>query len=622
MIDRFIRKRGKNHNEMLFELNQTQARLEQRAKQADASSDADFVVAVADEIFASLRDLLPRAEDPAVSGALVDRTRWIVLLASKLPRPPWQHIAMCGLLYAGSHTLNLDRATLKLQNADWSEEQRQEFLEIVLSMMSSGRSVLSITAYSWHRFGVPGLIGQLLETGSGTLFGTDQHVTIIKSVTSDPREQEKLARSHFKHLRKLRREDLPANHFLSTVEANALNEKYFVRQIAAVRALPAHVRLLAADLKNCTPQMAAITTGRDVIYLVITFRGSCAIRYTSDHTSAGKTLSIEIESLTSKQSRRWINDAANAYKQFNEKLIDERSLSRTVQRILTAIGDHVLTPILESWPDLKRFTIIPSEGAAALPLFSALIDGTPACTAYDFTVSPSARALYSAAQFAAAAPTSALVAADPSEGDLEIPFTTVEAARIAQLYDANVVGPRRSTSPQSSRGRSLRMIDADTTSSLPDMQPLAAWRELDAGIGRPVVHFACHGQVTDFPDPDARLLIGDGVSLGDFMGESARPISPGGVVVLSACSVGGIAAAAPSELIGFPTVMLGAGVRNLIAPMWPVLDGDPTVELMVDFHRFLRAGVQPNIALGNAVRAAIEAGAPCSVWGVYSSFGC
>lgn len=156
MIDRFIRKRGKNHNEMLFELNQTQARLEQRAKQADASSDADFVVAVADEIFASLRDLLPRAEDPAVSGALVDRTRWIVLLASKLPRPPWQHIAMCGLLYAGSHTLNLDRATLKLQNADWSEEQRQEFLEIVLSMMSSGRSVLSITAYSWHRFGVPG----------------------------------------------------------------------------------------------------------------------------------------------------------------------------------------------------------------------------------------------------------------------------------------------------------------------------------------------------------------------------------------------------------------------------------------------------------------------------------
>lgn len=601
-------------------LTQEHARLEARVKEAVASSDPDLVVDVANEVFASLRDIVPYAQKPHVTGAIVDRTRWFVVLASQLPQVPWQHLAVCGALYSGAYTLNLDVARSKLENSDWSEQRKREFTGIIFSLMASGRGVLPVTAYSWHRYGVPGLIGSILETGAGTLFDTDQHLTGLRSVTSDLGKQAKLARSHERYLRKLKQEDLPLTHFLPAEDANALNEKYLARQIQKVVALPADLRLVGADVKNVTTQLAAITADRDVIYLVITLRGSCAVRYPCDPERAAQASSIEIDSLSSEQVHRWLDDAAHAYSQFQNKAIDEHSLSRSIRRILTAIGDHVLMPVLEGWPDLQRFTLIPSESAGLLPLFSAIVDGKPACASYDFTVCPSARAMYTAASFAPAAPTSALVAADPSEGDTYIQYTADEARLIAELYGTEVVGPSCAEQAEASRGRSLRAVS--DTPDLPYAQQLSAWPDLDAGVLRPVVHFACHGVLTDFPDPDARLLLGEGISLHDFTGSNARPISPGGVVVLSACSVGGVAAAAPNELIGFPTVLLGAGVRNVIAPQWPVVDSPATVDLMVNFHEGLRSGLAPNTALANAISVSSDAGSSCAVWGVFGSYGC
>ncbi|BBZ09599.1 hypothetical protein MDOR_37680 [Mycolicibacterium doricum] len=75
------------------------------------------------------------------------------------------------------------------------------------------------------------------------------------------------------------------------------------------------------------------------------------------------------------------------------------------------------------------------------------------------------------------------------------------------------------------------------------------------------------------------------------------------------------------ELIGFPAVLLGSGVRSVLAPVWPVLDNTDTVDFVVGLHRCMRAGVAPATALSQAIGEVCNAGVPAAVWGVFAAYG-
>ena len=64
----------------------------------------------------------------------------------------------------------------------------------------------------------------------------------------------------------------------------------------------------------------------------------------------------------------------------------------------------------------------------------------------------------------------------------------------------------------------------------------------------------------------------------------------------------------PWHLRVFPgSVLLGAGVRTVIAPTWPVLDSAATTALMVALHRNLLDGMAANQALAAAIRQSAQA---------------
>lgn len=593
--------------------------LEPLVKQAGSSTDPVFIAEVCQLVKRSLGELMPHHDVPMVQGHLVDQLRWFILLSARLSDPPWLEIASIGVGYSAFHAGVLDRGMRRLQHPGWTDTQRREQIDDAHGLMEAGRSVVDVAAYAWHRCGQPALAGQLVESLAGSLFDSERSVTGIRAASVDRAQQEELSRQHTEYVENFPSEDLPVARELSLDEADTLYETYFREQIDRVFALPRHLHLTAAHLLNCAPQLAAIESGRDVVYLIATSHGSTAIRYRSDRGRAAETVSIEINALTTVQTSEWIADLKKVYALYRERLINGEHLDRVLRRILDAVGTQVMAPLFAAWPDMERFALVPVGTVSALPLYTALVDGKTACVVRDFTIAPSARTLHASAMFAAQRLGSALVVADPSEGEDYLKHTVTESDGVAALYGVPVVGPRRTPPPASDPSdtpvRALRALQRQ-----PSTGSNTLWRELDAGITRSVVHFSCHGFVSDFPSPNAYLLVGQGISLTDFLG-GGRLISPGGVVVLSACSVGGVVESIPSELIGFPAVLLGAGVRTVLAPIWPVLDNADTVEFVVGLHGHMRMGLPPATALARAVGEAFDAGASSAVWGVFAAYG-
>jgi hypothetical protein len=555
-----------------------------------------------------------------VSAVLTDEVRWYILMTLPLPEPSWADIAVFGQLYSGLYNEGLEKVVAQLGQPGCSEERRRELGDAAYASMTSAHSIVDVATYAWHRIGHAAMAGQMIENLAGTTFDTNRFMTAARAATPDPAEQNKIAREHLRLVQKLDT-DLPLAAQMSIADATKLYEDYFEAQIQRVLALPRHFRLLAANQLNCASQVAAIESGRDVVYFATSFHGSSAIRYRSDRQRAASTESIELRSVTLNKTSTWIADAKKIYELYQQRTANRANLEVVLSRTLSAVGEQVMKPIFEAWPDLDHFSLVPVGTAAPLPFYSALVDGRPACSLRNFTISPSARSLHVSTLFAAQPIGTALVAADPADGRDYLPNAVVEAARVAELYDTNVVGPNRKTPPFGPIEQPPVRAPYLPTPPLRRLAPdLAA--ALDAGMTRSVAHFSCHGLVADFPDLNAYLFIGTGLSLNDFLGEHGRLISPGGVVVRSACSVGGVVDSVPSELIGFPAVLLGAGVRTVIGPVWPVLDSPETVDLVVALHTNLLSGMSATEALADAVRCSFESGAPSAVWGVFGAYGC
>jgi hypothetical protein len=597
-------------------------RLQPLVEQAEASDSAAFTVDVCGQVRQSIVELLlmQRHDDDLVSLVLTEQLRWYIGLYFYIPRPPWAEIAVFGQLYSGMYTEGLEQVVARLEQPGQTAEQRRKLLDDAYRSMTAGRSLVDFATYAWHRIGQPAMAGQMIENLAGTLFDTNRFMTAARAATPDPAEQNKIAREHHRLVQKLDT-DLPVATHLSTADATKLYGGYFEAQIQRVLTLPRHLRLLAANQLNCAPQIAAIESGRDVVYFAASLHGSAAIRYRSDRQRAASTESIELGSVTSNTTHDWIADAQKIYELYQQRTANRSNLEVVLGRTLRAVGEQVMKPIFEAWPDLDHFSLVPVGTAAPLPFYSALVDGRPACSVRNFTISPSARSLHVSTLFPAQPIGTALVAADPADGRDYLPNAVVEAARVAELYDTDVVGPDRTTpSSDPIEQPPVRAPFLPTPPLRPLAPELAA--ALDAGMTRSVAHFSCHGLVADFPDLNAYLFIGTGLSLNDFLGEHGRLISPGGVVVLSACSVGGVVDSVPSELIGFPAVLLGAGVRTVIGPVWPVLDSAETVDLVAALHTNMLSGMTATEALADAVRGSFESGAPSAVWGVFGAYGC
>lgn len=587
-------------------------------KEAGASRDSALTERIGRQIRQSILELMPAAGHPLVSGALVDQLRWFITLTARLPEPPWDDIAKLGLTYSAIYPAQLEKALAKARQPGRPEPQRQELSQLAYALMEAQRSVANIAAYAWHRIGTPAFAGQLIENLTGSLFAADRLTSSVRASTPDASGQAALAHRQQAFLERLPEEDLPVAQGLSAAEAESLYERYVTAQIARVLELPRHLRLLAAGQLNCAPNVAAIETGRDIVYFVPSFRGSAAIRYRSDPRRAAGTDSVELGSLTTHQVLDWIRTATKVYRRYQFGTVGDDRLGRALARSLVAMGDHILEPILDAWPDLERFALVPVGTSAALPLYGAIVRGRPACVERDFTLAPNATSLHAASLFPAQPVTSALVAADPSDGDDYLPNTLDEAAAVAALYRTPVVAPTAASRPGRPGRPAVRALTAPPPSQRPPDPQLRA--RLTDGMTRPVVHFSCHGTISDVPELNAHLHLGGGLALNDFLG-GGRPISPGGVVVLSACSVGGVVESVPTELFGFPAVLLGAGVRAVVAPTWPVLDTPETTTLMVALHRNLLAGMAPNRALADAIGASVRSGASCAVWGVFGVYG-
>lgn len=590
-----LAKRAREHHERLGPL----------AKEAGESTDARFVAKVCAEIKQSIAELLPDHTHDHIAGQLADEIRCYIMLSSRLPEPPWADVATLGVLYSSVYSNVLEQG--RSQGRD------------VTQLMEAGRSVSSIATYAHHRTGRPGFAGKMMEDLAGSVFDADRLLTVARSHTPNRAAQQRIADEQHIYLERFAREDIPVTDGMSEAETAQVHRQYFETQIARALALPRHLRLLAASMLNCAPQVAAVECGRDVVYLALSFRGTTAIRYRCDLDRAGETASVELDRVTSRHTVAWIDTLRRAYRLYGDRTINGEHLDTVISGLLQEIGTAVMAPLFQAWPDLDNFGLIPIGSAASLPLHGALVDGRPACMHRGFTIAPSALTLYAAAQFTAQPVGTALVAVDPSEGRGYLRNTVIEAARVASLYGTTVVGPARTPPPIQDPEPVARMLDDENQKRT--IQSNALWNEIGDSITRPVAHFACHGALADFPSPNAYLMLGDGgISLTDFLG-GGRLLSPGGVVVLSACSVGSVVASAPAELIGFPAVLLGAGVRTVIAPTWPVLDSHETIELMVTLHQSLLAGRPAAAALAASVRHSFESGASSAVWGVLAAFG-
>jgi CHAT domain-containing protein len=138
-----------------------------------------------------------------------------------------------------------------------------------------------------------------------------------------------------------------------------------------------------------------------------------------------------------------------------------------------------------------------------------------------------------------------------------------------------------------------------------------------------VIHIAAHA-VDNLRYPlFSRVVLSDGAGGSRELSaiEITRRLSlPGSLVVLASCSSIGTAAIVGEGSLGLGWAFLRAGAGAVLGSVWE-LDDQASADLFADFHRHLRAGLDPPRALRLAQLAAIERGVPASVWAALQVFG-
>jgi len=360
----------------------------------------------------------------------------------------------------------------------------------------------------------------------------------------------------------------------------------------------------------------ASSTGRSVIYLAAGAGAGTAIRLEAPRTGLPLCESIELPDFSLETVRAQIKALRDDLKDPRVRVRDE-----AVNRALDKVSESVWDPVIAAWPDLSetRVALVPIGESALLPLYTAPIDGVPACATTDLTIAPSGNALMLASLWPLPTEHHTFVAADPWSGPHAIRFAEQEAEKVAAIHG---VQPHimRSPGPPEPDGvpdgtEHVRGLDDLRQSTIADAVPDDA---LIPDLAQSnLIHIACHGE----PDPhrplQTALLLGRRLSLSTLL---ENDLKAGATVILSACDLASIGTEFAAEQLGFPAGLLAIGARSVIGPLWAVPDTAATVDLMIELHRDLR-DVAPSVALGQAIGRAAAAGVRPSVWAPFAHFG-
>jgi CHAT domain-containing protein len=132
-----------------------------------------------------------------------------------------------------------------------------------------------------------------------------------------------------------------------------------------------------------------------------------------------------------------------------------------------------------------------------------------------------------------------------------------------------------------------------------------------------LAHIAAHGVFRSDNPMFSTLQMSDGpLFVHEMDALSAVPET----VVLAACSSGRSGVLPGDELLGTAAVLMGAGVRTVIAPLIPIAD-DVSTQIANGLHTGLRSSQPPAAALAAMLRAAVTEHRPRLV-AALSSYTC
>jgi CHAT domain-containing protein len=230
----------------------------------------------------------------------------------------------------------------------------------------------------------------------------------------------------------------------------------------------------------------------------------------------------------------------------------------------------VLHPLSRLLAD-HRLVIVPSETLQSVP-WSAL----PSCRGRPVTVSPSAVLWLRATRRDRMSSGRTVVISGPG-----LPGATSEARAVATLYP---------------------------TAELIEGSAATAGTVLRAMQGADLVHLACHGRLRSDNPLFSSLSLGDGpLTVYDLEQQSAPPRH----IVLAGCNTAIAHTVAADEVIGAAAALLTAGTSTLVASVLAIPDL-AAVNLMTAYHKALRAGMSPSVALAE-VQGSVESEDPAVI---------
>lgn len=298
-----------------------------------------------------------------------------------------------------------------------------------------------------------------------------------------------------------------------------------------------------------------------IVYLITTVGGGFAFIATE-----AEVRSVELPGLTSAA----FGERFRAYMAAEDRSTSERRDVSELDLATEWLWTNVVSLLEESLVGIDAIVLIPVGTAVYLPWHAARATDDDGTTRYwsdscRITYAPSARVLGASVE---GHPGAVLAVGDPVGGKLRWSMRELEVA-------AAEPGSLVITGNEATPGRVFDLI-----------------RDYD------VVHFACHGKVNVAKPMYSALVLADS-SLLAVKHFARRRLEHLRLAVLSACDSAFPSMDLINEAVGFPAMLMSAGVGAVIGTLWPVADRS-TALLMERFYDNWRAGLPPAEALRSA----------------------
>jgi CHAT domain-containing protein len=355
----------------------------------------------------------------------------------------------------------------------------------------------------------------------------------------------------------------------SRAQTEALREARteFEAARAAIRATPGLDTFLAPpslqDVVHASETAA-------IVYLSASNRGghAMAVRH-------GRVQDIALPELDLRQlAQRW-QAFSEAYAL---RSADRQAWRRQLDETTQWLWDAAMGPVLDQLDGEDRAAIVPCGLLGSLPVHAAWTPDSTATTGRRYamdrvllTYAPNALSMNDAARARSNDGEALVVVDDPRRPDLvRLEYAESEVELVTRTWPTSRVLPR-------------------------DVRKEQVLAELPFAD---VLHVVCHGRADIVAPLESCLeLAGERLRLADVMTVGDLETR---LVVLSACETASAGVALPDESISFPTGLLQAGARGVIATMWAIPDRSAMI-LMARFYQLWRhAGHSPAQALRGA----------------------